>query len=301
MGREVRRVPLNFDWPLNKVWGGFLLPDNLHERPCDACGGTGYSDHARALMDLWYGYAPFDPTTTGSTPLTPHTPAVRAFAERNVANCRDFYGTGEAAVLREAARLAGLWNGQWCHHLDQDDVDALVAAGRLYDLTHTWANGVGWQPIEPAPIITATQVNEWSMTGMGHDSSNCAVVVEARCARTGQPKYCTTCAGQGSSELYPGQRADADAWTPTDPPAGEGWQLWETVSEGSPISPVFATDGELAAWMADPKRDDKRMPQETTARFVAAGWAPSFVWSPQTVLVSGAEYVGLHDQEAGTG
>jgi hypothetical protein len=29
-----------------------------------------------------------------------------------------------------------------------------------------------------------------------------------------------------------------------------GWQLYETTSEGSPVSPVFATAEELAAWCA---------------------------------------------------
>lgn len=33
-----------------------------------------------------------------------------------------------------------------------------------------------------------------------------------------------------------------------EPPKGEGYQLWETTSEGSPISPVFASAEELAAW-----------------------------------------------------
>ena len=32
------------------------------------------------------------------------------------------------------------------------------------------------------------------------------------------------------------------------PPAGEGYQLWETTSEGSPVSPVFATLDELCQW-----------------------------------------------------
>lgn len=36
-----------------------------------------------------------------------------------------------------------------------------------------------------------------------------------------------------------------------DPPAGEGWQMWETTTEGSPMSPVFATPEELARWLAD--------------------------------------------------
>ena len=33
-----------------------------------------------------------------------------------------------------------------------------------------------------------------------------------------------------------------------DPPTGEGYQLWETTSEGSPISPVFVSPEALASW-----------------------------------------------------
>jgi hypothetical protein len=33
-----------------------------------------------------------------------------------------------------------------------------------------------------------------------------------------------------------------------DPPEGPGWQLWETTSEGSPISPVFKSPEDLADW-----------------------------------------------------
>lgn len=33
-----------------------------------------------------------------------------------------------------------------------------------------------------------------------------------------------------------------------EPPQGEGYQLWETTSEGSPASPVFKTLEELSAW-----------------------------------------------------
>lgn len=31
-------------------------------------------------------------------------------------------------------------------------------------------------------------------------------------------------------------------------PEGEGYQLWEVTSEGSPVSPVFTTDEDLARW-----------------------------------------------------
>src|SRR5690606_15697305 len=118
MGREIRRVPLDFDWPLKEVWGGFLSPDRFDENPCPDCR-NGYSPQAQNLYDLWYGKIPFDPASTGSTPWRHDSPAVRAFAERNIANAPDYYGTGEAATVREAQRLADLFNGSWSHHLSQ--------------------------------------------------------------------------------------------------------------------------------------------------------------------------------------
>ena len=36
-----------------------------------------------------------------------------------------------------------------------------------------------------------------------------------------------------------------------EPPSGDGYQLWETVSEGSPMTPVFAAPEELAQWCVD--------------------------------------------------
>jgi len=38
---------------------------------------------------------------------------------------------------------------------------------------------------------------------------------------------------------------------PLDPPTGEGYQLWETVSEGSPLTPVYATLDDLCEYCAD--------------------------------------------------
>lgn len=41
MGRELRRVPLNFNWPLNKIWEGFLNP---HAIVCPTCDGNGNTE-----------------------------------------------------------------------------------------------------------------------------------------------------------------------------------------------------------------------------------------------------------------
>jgi hypothetical protein len=220
---------------------------------------------------------------------------VRARAERNIAQAPEYYGTGEAAIVREGQRLADHFNNGWIHHISQDDVDALVEAGRLYDFTRTWTRENGWQPKDPPVVPTAAEVNEWSISGFGHDAINASVVVCARCEREGIEPICQTCDGHATVEKYEGQRAEAEAWEPTDPPEGEGWQLWETVSEGSPVSPVFATADELAVWMSNPERGNRWVPQEVAAKFIADGWAPSFVASPQTGVVSGVEWTGTRN------
>lgn len=293
MGREIRRVPLDFDWPIGKVWDGFLMPDRLSEKTCEACDGRGYSPYARYLQELWYGNSPFDPVSTGSTPWTAETPAIRARAQRNIESAPEYYGTGEYAVRREAARLAEHYNS-WSHHLSQEDVDALIEDGRLKDFTHTFVRGEGWEPIEPAPVVTAAQVNEWSLDSMSHGSSTCWTVVGARCKREGKSDTCDACAGHGSFEAYPGQRAEAEAWKSTEPPTGDAWQLWETTSEGSPRSPVFAVPEQLATWMTENECmfAGSKMPDfDSAMRFVKAGWAPSMVVSSAAGVVDGAVWV----------
>lgn len=59
---------------------------------------------------------------------------------------------------------------------------------------------------------------------------------------------CLDCKGDGvDSEL----KEAYEAWKEKEPPAGEGYQLWETCTEGSPVSPIFTTAEELADWCAD--------------------------------------------------
>src|ERR1035437_1164735 len=71
---------------------------------------------------------------------------------------------------------------------------------------------------------------------------------------------CATCEGAGGLEIdndYAdcpacqghGNIATAEQRAILEVPTGEGWQVWETVSEGSPITPVFATDVELIDWL----------------------------------------------------
>lgn len=296
MGREVRRVPLDFDWPLKKVWEGFLSPDHFDGTKCQDCE-NGYSPHAEILYNLWYGRIPFDPVTTGSVPFTYDSPEVRRRAERNVSQAPDYYGTGEQAIVREGQRLADLFNARWCHHLAQEDVDALVEEERLMNFTHTWSREEGWQRKDPFLVPTAAEVNSWSVDGgFGHDSTNAHVAVKARCRREGFDPICPTCQGHVSLEAYPGQREEAKKWEKTDPPTGDGWQLWETVSEGSPVSPVFSTADDLAEWMADPARGPNWVPPETARKFIDVGWSPTGVSTAVDGYTSGVEFLGWNDE-----
>lgn len=301
MSRELKRVPLDFDWPVGQVWQGYLMPEELHENDCPDCDG-GWSKQGKHLHNLWYGYVPFKPEDNGSTPLTIDTPEVRAFAERNVANSPSFYGWGEVNIVREARRLAALWNAMWCHHLNQDDVNALVEAGRLHDFTHTWSKESRWQPKDPPFVPTAEQVNSWSLRGMGHDGINAHIVIKARCEREGVPSICATCDGHGCVEAYPGQRAAAEAWEPTEPPTGEGWQAWSTVTEGNPCSPVFATPDELVDWACGPDGrlgvGGKPVSRSAAQAFIGAEWAPSMIQTAATGVLGGVEYLGVKAEQS---
>lgn len=241
---------MDFAWPRGKTWGGHLNPFDGQSTPCDQCEGDGSSPEAKRLKDQWYGYAPFRPEDRGSKPLTTCTPEVRAFAERNCNHSPDFYGNTKAAVEREALRLITMWNKQWCHHLNADDVAALVEGNRLFDLTSTFTPGEGWKRNDPPNMPNPEEVNAWSLQGFGHDSINQWIVVRAECKRLGHPEICSKCGGEGSLWPSPEIKKQSEDWTDTEPLADEGFQLWETTSEGSPVSPVFATIEELCEWCA---------------------------------------------------
>lgn len=279
MGRELKRVPLDFTWPLNKPWQGYINPHYTAQQ-CEHCAGSGSSPQAKRFNDQWYGNAPFAPEDRGSVPFAVGHPTIRALAERNATPDMRLGWSGRN-VDQEALRLAHLFNRGWNHHLNQDDVNALVAGGRLMDLTHTWTAGEGWKAKEPAYTPTAAQVNEWSLRGFGHDSINQWLCVKARCAALGVDPECQHCHGHG--EIWPSEDAKAlyEGWEREEPPEGAGWQVWETVSEGSPISPVFSTPEDLARHMATTKwGGDSGTTYEQWLKFIVGpGWAPSLVAS----------------------
>ena len=253
MGREIKRVSPKFNWPLDIVWKGFINPYSATR--CKICDGSGLNKATKQLSDDWYS---FDKTE----------------------------------------RYAG-----WCYHLEQEDVNALVKGGRLWDFTHVPINDEqrevvrkrieagnnSWLPYENGRIPTADEVNEWSKHGMGHDSINQWICVEARAKRLGIYGKCEHCEGHGEYYCQKKYRKLAENWKPIPPPKGKGYQLWETVSEGSPITPVFETKEELVDYLVkygdswDQKRGNGGWSREVASKFVGVGWAPSLV----TTVVDG--------------
>jgi hypothetical protein len=70
-----------------------------------------------------------------------------------------------------------------------------------------------------------------------------------------------------------------------------GWQMYETVTEGSPISPIFTTKDELAEWLASPDAGQEQVSQAAARAFVADGWAPTFI-DRGNGLLTGVESAG---------
>lgn len=60
------------------------------------------------------------------------------------------------------------------------------------------------------------------------------------------------------------------AWTAEE---ATGYQFYETVSDGTPLSPVFATQEELVAWLVTNKGYSER----AVRLFVERGWAPLMI------------------------
>jgi hypothetical protein len=342
MSCTLKRVPLDFNWPLRKVWRGFINPYSKLCEECPDCDGHGYSPEAQRFEDEWYGKVEFDPVAYGAKPLTLDHPKIHDLAVRNVNHDPGFFMTHEErwrecmnrreagvdlmelmgddddpdklirprgpltrienhrgpAIAREQERLfEQCFRYEWMHHLIQADVDALVAAERLMEFTHRPINqeqveklkaqkaagGSDYWLDEPNGYHpTADEVNDWSIGGIGHDSINAWTCIEARCAREGVPAQCATCGGDGDRwvdvdyddlpSLTEGlllpetfaaiQPVDGkvsaevleklcEEWKDYEPPTGDGYQLWEDCSEGSPVSRVFETLDELCTWAED--------------------------------------------------
>ena len=81
-------------------------------------------------------------------------------------------------------------------------------------------------------------------------------------------------------------------------PASLGWCMYETCSEGTPISPVLGSPEELARWLTDNGASAFGYSTATYEQWLnvcRGGWAPSAVAMPGVGLVSGVAASALMD------
>jgi hypothetical protein len=242
MGRTVKRVPLDFAAPVGKIWPGYLNPHSHKATKCAPCDGIGLSPDAKFLSDSWYNHIARE--------------MFGAFYGANIVATwnrekllRSGWGEEVADNIERARRFGFRTLTFWGDKLDEGDVKALVDGNRLWDLTRDFVPGEGWKDRAVPYVPTPAEVNAWSAQMMGHDSINQWVCVRARCKRYNIDTKCALCDG---GEIWPDAESKRlhEEWKEEEPPTGPGWQMWETVTEGSPISPVFDTPEKLANWCA---------------------------------------------------
>lgn len=202
--RVVKRVPMDFDAPLNKVWEGYSSPE---WRPC-----------------------PSDDCDNGSI-------------------------------------LAAAWLGNITHLI-------LMLAEAPHRKLHPWLQGLPLHPDKPPreniAELTGGLAGRAPRTPFGHDAIDRWSATAAIIKAAGLPEDWGTCSVCKGHAIHPDDIARSEAWEPTDPPTGDGWQLWETTSEGSPVSPVFSTPSLLANWCAT------NATPFASIRWTAAQWLSSF-------------------------
>lgn len=220
MGRQLKRVPMDFQWPMDKPWTGFINQHYAKSHNCAACGGSGATTASQRLGDLV------------SLLMLSGTDALRGECHPYFVEAPLYSTQGKTCGSDMAELTAGL-AGRSPSFMGHDEFDKLTAAEKI--------------------IAAAGLPEEWGA--------------------------CQECNGDGTIWDSPEAKRAAEDWTRSEPPAGDGYQVWETVSQGSPISPVFATPEELARHMAGNRwRADNGSSFEAWMRFInGPGWAASFV------------------------
>lgn len=231
MGREVKRVAMDFDWPLKKIWEGFINP---HYRKCPHCEAGSTTAHRR-LESLVRLILLSGEDTVRKRGTVPHP-------------YFDWYALGDSQSKVVSSDMLELAEG--------------LSERKLEDSLFGFDSTAAWRATNK--IIKAAGLDEdW---GTCKHCKGDAIAAEVK-------------------EAY-------DAWQETEPPSGEGWQMWETTSEGSPISPPFETPEALARWLADNNASafghNGASYESWLGMIKNTGWAPSAVLSKEG-FVSGVE------------
>ena len=274
VSREVKRVALDFEWPLKKVWKGYVNP---HFKRCEAedCRGgetaasAWVSGVARliAMLGEEAAAAPHARELQARGRIHPH-PYLEAWAQaprdREPQALRDAL----AKVEGDDAREREVYRDYWRRNMP-----------KLLPLTEelaSFVSGVAGRKINAGPFNQNPEVDIYRAL--------------LRAAKITDERWgsCRACGGSG---IAPEAQKTYDAWEPEEPPAGPGWQLWETVTEGSPISPVFERREGLVSYL-----EQQGYSRKAAEEFTRVGFAPSGAMVGGK-MYDGIEFCGIDSEE----
>lgn len=138
-------------------------------KKCDACGQSGYNPETKIIADTFYDHGDFG---------------------------IDFGTMTIHGSLAGAQLPRGATGRRWCDDITQDEVDALVAAGRLRSFD---AAKREWVSVPR----TASEVNAANAHGakhhheLDHDGISRGILIETRAKRLGVWGLCPACEGHG--------------------------------------------------------------------------------------------------------
>lgn len=299
---EIRRVPVGFDWPINKIWAGFVNP---HYKRCPTCadGDSGGSSNSQRL-DAFMRYIALAVTASLRRPdnFEPRvdwshlTEPVDRWPFENLDPVAVFATLTGQTISDADARIirccAGTEPAE--HHyraqLARWDADRRVvidAHGPMY-YPHPYLceAGIG------DPGTTFCKLVE-ALPGFKLDAFQCETweaekAIMALAGVTIEGWYdCQTCGGEG---IDPDSLEAYNTWEKSNPPAGPAYQLWETVSDGSPQSPAFEAPEALAAWLANNFKHERQSADRWLKFIAGPGWAPSMVVSDGRAM-GGVDYM----------
>jgi hypothetical protein len=180
----MKRVPLNFDWPIGEVWKGYVNP---HYKDCPRCKGKGVTSAHERLTDL-VGLIMLSGEDARREKCHPYFNNAPLYYTQNMHVGKDMIILTEGLAGREMSMMG------------HDSCDK-------------------WQAVNKIIKAAGLDPKKWGM--------------------------CVECKGEGIDLSI---KKAYETWEDYEPPDGDGFQLWETTSEGSPSSPVFETASALARW-----------------------------------------------------
>lgn len=249
MGREVKRVKMDFNWPINKTWEGYLNP-HYKATKCQACNGEGTTASFKAVDWL--------------------VRILMVGGEDSLKRPKDFNPKAQSLPTNIPTYPGSPYN-------------------RLYPHPYLVEAGINDPGTELHELTTGLAGRDPSF--LGHDSCDHWSAMKKILKAAGMKKgwgSCPHCKGDGAIWANAEDKKKYNRWRSKEPPKGKGYQMWETVSEGSPISPVFATPDELATWLA--KNEGGTF--ESWRKTIDAEWVPSMIMTAEHGLQTGVEAAG---------